>query len=493
MLYDLSFLEKGKPWPPMSEVERLNDYIANRKLFKGKQFVEYVQQFRRIERVVGQYFNIESYHILLNYHKLVSIKLADLIFSEPPQITVPDDAIQAVLDDIIRTTDLFNTCHSAAIDASMLGDTVLTKSVDENGSALITVNPPDNWFPVVDRMNIKRRLYDVQAWQYPIDQERGVYRLAVIIHRPDGTELQEYSLDTRNGSKTEFLMGGKLAGGRTVTKGEDKMLLVTAHSMVTSDTIFGESDYDMFDSIVSELMIRFAQVSKILDAHSSPTMSGPPLSVEDERGKRKLVAGNYYERQDNNEPPLEYIVWNASLEANFKQIELLLTQLYTLSEMGSSLLGDFSSIKGAVPSGTAMRRLMMSPLAKAARVRNSFDRAIKAILSDALMDLGYTVDESDISIAWNDGLPDDPAEEATIANMRTGGKPTLSQWTAIQRLDKSTPDDTQAELDMIRADDLASSGGLIQDATGAPPGGYGNEPTDVVQNTVTGTDVTVQG
>ena len=58
-----------------------------------------------------------------------------------------------------------------------------------------------------------------------------------------------------------------------------------------------------------------------------------------------------------------------------------------------------------------------------------------------------------INIFWKDGLPDDPKEEAEIMAIRTGNKSTLSQWSAIQRLDNLSDEDTQKELDAILQDE----------------------------------------
>lgn len=68
------------------------------------------------------------------------------------------------------------------------------------------------------------------------------------------------------------------------------------------------------------------------------------------------------------------------------------------------------------------------------------------------------------TITWHDGLPADPAEDAEIMSVRTGGKATLSQYTAIQRLDDMSAADTDAELAMIRSDDIDSSVGLEEPA-----------------------------
>ena len=59
-------------------------------------------------------------------------------------------------------------------------------------------------------------------------------------------------------------------------------------------------------------------------------------------------------------------------------------------------------------------------------------------------------------------------------NLRTGNKPTISQHTAIQRLDGLGDKDAAAELDEIRADDAAQDMGTAPPAE--PPGDNQEEP-----------------
>lgn len=173
--------------------------------------------------------------------------------------------------------------------------------------------------------------------------------------------------------------------------------------------------------------------------------------------------GDYFPCDSDTVKP-EYLVWDASMDANFKQIELLTNQLYTISEMGSAVFGDLTNKAGDVPSGSALRRLMMSPLAKARRLANRFDTTLKKIISASAEILGTKIAPEEITITWHDGLPADPAEDAEIMSVRTGGKATLSQYTAIQRLDDMSAADTDAELAMIRSDDIDSSVGLEETA-----------------------------
>ena len=66
-------------------------------------------------------------------------------------------------------------------------------------------------------------------------------------------------------------------------------------------------------------------------------------------------------------------------------VELLINQLYILSEMGAALL--FPKLGNQAISGTAMRFKMVNPLAKARRIANALTRPVRklfAALSDEL-------------------------------------------------------------------------------------------------------------
>lgn len=467
MLTDLSFLGRGKAFPPESEKYRLKTYLDHRKLFENDHAEVYEEQFRRIERVIGNFGRVVSYGTVFNYQRLISIKTADLVFGEPPKITVADDSKQAVIDKILLDTDLFGCAYVSCIDVSRYGDSVMLLSRSENGSPSIDVVSPAMWFPVVSQDNIRKFEYHIFAWIYLIDTTKKQYGLRVQIHKPDEPEKCEchnYELDGKPGS---FKIG------REITRKTELNLETSMHTcpvycvsnLLTSDNIFGHDDYEPIDSIVSEIIVRVSQISKVLDKFASPSMTGPQsaLEIDEATGTWHLKVGDYFPREDN-EPKPEYLIWDASMDANFKQIELLTNQLYTISEMGSAIFGDLINKTGDVPSGSALRRLMMSPLAKARRIANRFDPILKKLISASAEILGTEIAPEEITITWHDGLPADPAEDAEIANIRTGGKATLSQYTAIQRLDDMSAADTDAELAMIRSDDIDSSVGSAEPA-----------------------------
>ncbi|MPN27161.1 hypothetical protein SDC9_174588 [bioreactor metagenome] len=123
--------------------------------------------------------------------------------------------------------------------------------------------------------------------------------------------------------------------------------------------------------------------------------------------------------------------------------------------MGSAIF-DNEQKAGQIASGTALRRMMISPLAKVNRSRMRFDSGIKKAIKLASQLGGENIidlSKEKINIFWNDGLPDDPKEQAEIMGIRTGNKSTLSQFSAIQRLDSLSDEDTQKELEAILKDE----------------------------------------
>lgn len=474
MLISLEFLKRGSQWPPESEQGRLKTYRDNRLVFEDEHAKVYDEQFRRIERVVGNLSHAVSFATILSYQKLMTLKIADLIFGEPPKITAGSETQQEVIDRVLTETNLLDAAYMCAIDVSRYGDGLMLLG-NPAGVPVISAVSPQHWHMVVERGNIKRVQFHVFAWAYPTDEQRRQWELKVQVHNPEAPsecEQHRYQLEGAEGGWTI---------GRELTAPDELQLetqlkvcpVFRVSNVLTSDRVYGIDDYQSVDSIISELMVRVSQISKVLDKHAAPSMSGPQSALEQDRatGEWRLKVGNYFPRNNRDDPDVNYITWDASLSANFQQIELLINQLYTISEMGSAIFGDLSNKTGQVPSGSALRRLMMSPLAKARRIANKFDPALKGIISASAAVYGESLPPQEISIKWNDGLPDDEAENAQIMNLRTGSKPTISQHTAIQRLDGLGDKDAAAELDEIRADDAA------QDMGTAPP----VEPPEEIQ------------
>ncbi|MDQ3966683.1 MAG: phage portal protein, partial [Actinomycetota bacterium] len=145
----------------------------------------------------------------------------------------------------------------------------------------------------------------------------------------------------------------------------------------------------------------------------------------------------------------EYVTWDGKLEASFRELDHLREQLYFVSETTPAAFGQLK--QGLAESGSALRRLMMAPLAKVARIRMRFDPALRKALSLAAAlerANGRNTPElgEKLRIQWQDGLPPDPREQAETEALRVRSG-TTSRAAAIRRLDGGTDQEAQAELD----------------------------------------------
>ena len=464
MLTNLGFLETKGVWPPPGERDRFEKYRYNRMLFEGDHGIVYNQLFKRIERVLGNFHEVISYPVVINYQKLLSLKVADLLVGDLPQIKAgdPGSPEQEAINRIVENSDLFTRLYEVVVDISRYGDGLLYVR-PEGGHGVIDVTQPPLWVPVVDRDNIKRVLYHVLAWEYTETDSRGTkqHYLKAQIHEPGQYEERIYKLgyDPMGASGGSVILQD-LIDSRVVQTGLDGVAVIQISNVTASDRCTGLDDYGDIDSVVAELLIRLGQISRILDKHAAPSVQGPQSALQRDpvTGEWALKLGNYFPRDSREDPEVSYITWDGQLAANFQHVERLINILYTVSEMGSALFGDLSNTQGQVPSGSALRRLMIAPLAKVNRIRVKVDTAIKQALY-LCSQLGgegiINLNPYDISITWQDGLPNDPVEESDIIIKRTAGKATMSQRRALMQYDSMSNDEAEQELSLILDEERA--------------------------------------
>lgn len=457
MLTDLSFLAPGRPWPPEAEKERIEGYTANRKLFEADHAEVFKEALGRVIRNADSLGIAPiSYELCINYPRLVSVSTAGLLFNEPPGIIAgaeTDTQSMTTVRDIADRSNLQEVFYACALDVSRYGTGILYTRRDESGKGIIDITRPDIWFPVVDGANLRHVLQQVLGTSYVINAPRAdggldtKQYLRVEIHTAGSVEIRDYTL--KDGRI------GQLLGARVEATGLTNNAIIPVQNMLPSDRVYGLDDYNDIQSLVCELEVRLGQMSKVLDRHTDPTMQGPEDALTDVRREdgstaRVFIPGKYFVNQTGNvQGNLEYITWEAHLEANFAYIDKLIEMIRVISEMGA-LLADLSDKGGAVPSGAAMRRMMYSAIGKVSRIRNSFTPAIKRALIGAAELSGDDLSKTPIYINWPDILPRDPLEQAQIADLRTGSKQTQSVKRALMSLDGLDEDEAEAELESIR-------------------------------------------
>lgn len=468
LLTSLSFLNIGAPWPPPSELERLTLYKENRDLFEGKHdkvFKDWIRLLRDDQQA--------TLEIILNWPKRLSTLFADLLFGEPPGVEAGDEGSQEqeVVTRIIEDNNLFNTAYEVALDVSRFGVGLLKVRYDDH--AIIEAQTPLVWFPVVRPDNVKDVTAHVLGWDYE-EEEQTIWGakkqryLKLEIHKKGRITTRLHKLAAGN-------IAGLISEEVVQTGVDDDFLVVPVFNLSTSDRLTGLDDYSDLDSIVQELEIRIAQISRILDKNADPNMYGPDSALDQDQATGKWTfrgGGKFYPVAQGEEPP-GYVTWDGQLEAAFKEIELLMEQLYILSETSAAAFGQLKA--GLAESGTALRRLMIAPLAKVNRIRLRFDPALKKTLALASelesaqgMAKAVKLEQKNIHITWQDGLPDDDAEQTLIEVQRMSAGLT-SLESALQRLDGLSGDALQEEIERIRAERAGGVTGEQLPAIALPP------------------------
>jgi len=405
-------LQIGKPWPPKSEEGRLRTYEQNEALFDG----EHTKVFQVLLNLFSSHTaEYNKLIIILNWHKRLSTLWADFLYGEQPRATVsedPESAEQLYLNDFIDRNRYWTLQHSRAIDVSRFGHGII-EGYYENGVKLQVVHPA-KYFPVGDAFG--RVQAHMIAWleEPEFVDHISQRRLFCRIHYPGRIESREYLV-----SATGYIMGGPQNEVVTETGISEPLVSVVENLSTSSGKLI--DDYHDLDSLIKRMEARLTRVGRILDVHSEPLLVLP----EDSGAFTKTETGAVV--YDSKKKVLErvkgaadpgYVTWEGQLAAAFQEFQTDLQQLYALSETCEAC---FEPTKlGAQVSGTALRLMLFVPLKKVDRLKLVADPTLRAELQTFLnfeKERGYSgaVPVKKVSIAWQDGLPEDFKE--TVANV----------------------------------------------------------------------------
>lgn len=455
---EIDFLQPGQLWPPLKERGRLERYKNNKLLYMGNHREAFISLLNSPRNDVKL-----SLDVVANFPRAVTKLFTDLLFVEPPKIQGKEDVHNVFVNEFSQRCQVTRNCRLAARGQSIRGDAVF-KLYRIDNKAYLSVIPASMWFPVYPALNTDTPDAHVLAWIVEKENNKndngdGIKYLRAEIHAPGVVYQRAYLVDKGSIQRPADLAEIGEESPQQVVTGIDKPLVFVVTNERDDESVYGIGDYDCGRSLFFELDARLSQISRILDKHADPAMTGPALetrTIYAADGTAKLAVptsgGRYFALSPGMEPP-QYITWDAQLSAAFSQVEGILNQLYIDTDTNAAAFSLISG--GSVPSGTALKRLLMRPLARVANKRDEFDPVLKEIFTTAAKLEGKVGAEFDIT--WRDGLPDDPMESAQIAQIRTAGKATASIKSMLGMLDNLSGDVLEEELSLIKEDDSASN------------------------------------
>ncbi|WP_286180657.1 phage portal protein [Bacillus sp. ISL-37] len=460
-------------------MERIEKYRRNKHIIKGNHDLIFNNPYLNGNQQ-------QAVFIASNLPGTIVKKSADFLFGENPVYSAGKDdssAEQQAIERIVGENDLDITNYESALGNSYRGDSFYKIRWGQRyGGKLPESQDPYRVFIEAQKAEyvIPETLpgdgTSIYAYHIAVpvvientaDQE---WILNVESHYPGRIEYSKYTITPFNHSRyenayTEWKIVDELISERrSVDTGVPFPLIVHIPNYSTDDDWQGIDDISENESIFSEIDNRLSKIAEILDKHSDPAMAVPAGTLgEDEKGEPIFHAGRdkIFEVADKSEVIPQYITWNGQLDAAFKELELLLDHLLIVSELPPVALGKTDSgTSGA--SGLSIKWRMNSLLAKINRKRQYYNKGLKQVilvaqlLEHAKSDRKPNYEITVPKIQFKDGLPDDDMEQATIKQIRTGGRSTQSQLSAIMELNNCTEEQARIELDRIREEEKAAS------------------------------------
>lgn len=419
MLYNLDWLNKGKLFPPLTEIKRLKGYQDNANLFDNEPSLVLKPYFDRFQKIIGKLKDGDECTFLdmPNYWQLSTMKTVDLMLGDEPNILC--EKVSKELEGILQDTDFHNKLNELVIDSDSLGECLVRPYINAKGERDFVSQSPQLWFPVCNPENNKEIMYDVLCWTVCIHhdankpannkyelhckiQERGSTNIEIRRYAcPKHTFYQNYidATTTENFGAWTFFTIGEMIESK-IEQAPYTQLVINIPNMTTSRSLHGMSNYERITSIIAEIAIREYLASFILDQNSSPRLAAPQSAfIKDEKGRFTLkTGGRSFVVAPGEQPPL-YITWTGNLTDNEARITELKKEMFSLCEVGPVINQDeLNSSQGY----EALNVKLTNAKLKVRRMCKSFKTPLKQLLAYLI---GEEVTSADINILFNDGIP----------------------------------------------------------------------------------------
>ena len=466
MIYNENFIHTGAKFPPVCEIARLKKYADNRLLFNGETEQVLRSYKERIVNIITKFTDVPiTYKSDINYFKLLTLKTGDLVCGEPITLST-DDSRKELLYNCKNYADFDGKLLESVYDVSRLGESLIRVCEDDNKKGNIIVFNPDIWFPVCNRENIRDVKVHILAWIDEIEVNGKEVKILKVQKHYKGYYIKEnYAInncervkdimfDGENITYDSYTIGRQLVAPERIDTGLSDFAIVQLAGTTMPDDIHGIDDYDAITSLVAELEVRYALESVILDKHTAPTMYANERAFTPDRisGELTLNPGGAIPVAPGENPP-GYITWDASLQANHYMIEQLEKKINSLSELGAVI--DDSAF-GNSQGYEALEIRMTNARLKARRITNKLTAPVKKVI-ELLSELwGNKIESSEISIFWNDGIPNSEFRESSIANLKL---PFFSISTLLKQHFGMSEEEAAEEVEKRQDENIESIGG----------------------------------
>lgn len=478
---DSSMFAVGEVFPPQAHYERVLKCKTNKELFKGYHSNVFHESIGRLDRAK------DTLYISVNLAGIICKKSADFLFGEEIKITAglgDDTPEQKAFDRFMEQNHLNILLYESALSNAYAGDSFIkVRYGQEFGGEL----PPelDTHRVIIENLDAERVFPETVMWDKNkikvfhvavpyYDSNQKQWFLNVESHSAGQIFYHQYTLSplytNRNGEVERWSIDGVVEKSfAVVNTGVPIPLVVHIPNLATADEWQGIDDLTELHPLLDEINNRLSQIADILDKHSNPAMAVPSGLLgtdEDGNAEFRVAVDKVFEVMGKDDVVPQYITWNGQLNEAFQELDRLIDLVLTTSEIPAVALGrGDSGTSGS--SGLAIKWRMNSLLAKINRKRQYYQKGLKQIFYTAQkLEEVLGIANYDLTIPvieFKDGLPIDEMEQANIMQVRTGGTKTMSQKTAIMKLNNMTEEQAEAEIQRIKEEEEANQ--VVADAS----------------------------
>lgn len=496
----MAFLKEGQQFPPNRDIERLAKYKRMEKIFDG----DVADIYNRATELLKDSPNaeqLEKLYIAVNLVDVLTTKPADLIVGEGISVESKfDDESneQKAINRIVRDNRTDSLIYEAVIGAGIRGDAWLktyyanrddASAITELGldvpeglldpEPVIEAVPSNQVFPELAKGSRKRfKAINICTIDYVEVRGHEVPYLDIERHLPgyivyERYQLEEYigGVNTKYGVPIQLYnvvkqvaTGRGEAGDDVIETGVNEILVRHVPYKAKDSTWQGISNFEKIESVLIAINDRLVQIDYILWKHSDPHMYGP--DIEDDDGAQSL-GGGVYIPVDKDDPTPGYMTWESQLEGAFKQLDYLLSIVFQMTEtpqwlFGTTITQDKGGTGTSHTDGRAIQMRLLPILSKVNRIKLYVGSAFQDIIHLAQrLEVyanegieGFEEYEPQLpKIVWDNPIPSDKREEAEIATLRAGGKPSLDVHSVIKRLDGMDDEEAAKIIERIKEDE----------------------------------------
>lgn len=466
---------EGEYYPHPTHEARIERYKENKKLFMG----DHLDVFNK-NRDKITHTQKELLYISVNLASIICKKSADFLFGESLQVsagTSDESKEQKALDRLTENNEMNIKNYESALANAYRGDSFYKIRVGQEFNGEL---PPeiDEYKVIIEAQNAeyvfpetmfgdanKIRAYHIAVPERVDDGLHEIIDSEWILHveshyagkiEYSKFHLRPIAMNTK-GEITQFKIGHEIPEARSaIATGVGVPLVVHVPNFALDDSWEGIDDITEHRSILDEINNRISQISDILDKHADAPIAVPIGTLrEDSNGNvvYNVAQEKVFEIAGKDDVIPQYITnQNPLVDQAFKELEMLIDLLLSVAEIPSVALGrNDSGTSGS--SGLSIKWRMNSLLSKINRKRQYYEKGLKRVyLIAQMLENAVGIDTYNVSIPklkFKNGLPKDAMEEANIMAIRTGGKPTISQKSAMMILDDLTEAQAEAEIERM--------------------------------------------